>query len=161
MSSQSNGNRDTAENAANGADRPTHHHHGHQPDVEGSGSTDSSGAVVQPGGFPAVGKAMEPLTQPVNYAIKGTTRALNTTVGVTTSVANGLVTGTTSILGHTAEAALPKGVFSPSPRCCNPHGAVLTFVCRQRQTGQKPHRWLRQDHDVGDAGCPQDDGVCH
>jgi hypothetical protein len=69
----------------------------------------------EPGGFPAVGEVMAPLTQPVNYAIKGTTRAVNGTVGVTTSVANGLVSGTTSVLGHTAEAALPKGVVFLSP----------------------------------------------
>jgi hypothetical protein len=68
----------------------------------------------QPGGFPAVGKAMAPLTQPVNYAVKGTTRAVNGAVGVTTSVANGLVLGTTGVLGTTAEAALPKGVFGLS-----------------------------------------------
>jgi len=91
---------------------PHHHDHG------SSEPADETPEEEHQGGFPAVGKAMAPLTQPVNYAIKGTVRAVNTTVGVTTSVANGLVTGTTKVLGTTAEAALPKGMVSFRIRSC-------------------------------------------
>jgi len=87
------------------------HHHGHGFNAT-SEPADETPEEEHEGGFPAVGKAMAPLTQPVNYAIKGTVRAVNSTVGVTTSVANGLVTGTTKVLGTTAEAALPKGTVS-------------------------------------------------
>jgi hypothetical protein len=111
MSSHSDEIRARAANAANEAERPTQPDRSHRLGAQRSDST-SSAEEKQSEGFPAVGKAMAPLTQPINYAIKGTTRTLNGTVGVTTTVANGLVSGTTSVLGHTAEAALPKGVFS-------------------------------------------------
>ena len=86
-------------------------HHGHNLNANKSDHADETPEEEHQGGFPALGKATAPLTQPVNYAIKGTVRAVNTTVGVTTSVANGLVTGTTKVLGTTAEAALPRGTF--------------------------------------------------
>lgn len=86
--------------------------------MEQSDTADST-EERQPGGIPAVGKAMAPLTQPVNYAIKGTSRTLNGAVGVTTNVANGLVTGTTSVLGNTASAVLPKGAFRLLHDCDN------------------------------------------
>jgi hypothetical protein len=84
-------------------------HNGHRPDIERSDSTNST-EEREPGGFPAVGEALEPLTMPLNAGIKGTTRAVNGVVGVTTGVANGLISGATSVIGYTAEATLPKGV---------------------------------------------------
>jgi hypothetical protein len=104
MSSKSNGNGGAAENQNK------------RPDTKRSESSDST-EEREPGGFPAVGKAIEPFTQPVNYAIKGTTRAVNGTLGITTGVANGLVYGITSGIGHAAEATFPKGAFLLSPAC--------------------------------------------
>lgn len=94
------------------ANESPHLHHGPNLNAKTSESTDEAREEKQQGGFEAVGRATAPLTQPVNYAIKGTTRTVNGLVGVTTSVANGLVLGTTGVLGTTAEATLPKGMLS-------------------------------------------------
>lgn len=110
MSSQSTANKATPVKQPNEANESLPLHHGHSLNKK-SEPVDETPEKEQQGGFSAVGRATAPLTQPVNYAIKGTTRAVNGTVGVTTSVANGLVSGTTSVLGTTAEATLPKGMF--------------------------------------------------
>ena len=112
-----------------GANQPSHVQHDNQPNEQRPEST-APAAEKQTGGFPAVGKAMAPLTQPVNYAIKGTTRALNSTVGVTVGVANGLVLGTTGVLGHAAEAVLPKGGLFYVPDFFSFTGQPLTHRCR-------------------------------
>jgi hypothetical protein len=119
-------NRANVEDAANEAHRRKSSHHGQRPDIERSDST-SSTEERQPGGIPAIGKAMEPLTQPLNAGIKGTTRAVNGTVGVATSVTNGLISGATSVIGYTAEATLPKGVCLIPLVLINFLGLVLMF----------------------------------
>jgi len=124
MSSQRSDDPAIPVKGADGANQPSHVQHDH--DEQRPEST-APVAEKQTGGFPAVGKAMAPLTQPVNYAIKGTTRALNSTVGVTVGVANGLVLGTTGVLGHAAEAVLPKGGLFYVPDFFSFTGQPLTL----------------------------------